>query len=80
LVASQFASEMQAWQVRAVPAGNDEQVLVRLLQTFAPQAAFCVPVHCTQIPAAPEPSQTPSTVFPLTTWPQWLGPPSFMHG
>jgi len=66
LFASQLASEIQAWQVRAVPAGNGEQVLVRLLQMFAPQAALCVPVHCTQSPNAPASSQTPNTVLPST--------------
>lgn len=51
-----------------------------LLQMLAPQAALCLPVHCTQTPAAPDTSHTPSTVLSLVTWPQWLPAASFTQG
>jgi len=54
--------------------------LVKLLQTLAPHAALSVPVHCTQTPAAPDTSHTPSTVLLLDTWPQWLPSASFAQG
>jgi len=60
--------------VPALPTGNVEHTFVKLLHTFAPQAARWLPVHSTHTPAlAPaEVSQTPSVFAPLTICPQWL--------